>query len=276
MIGVPLKRERVKGIAACKSASACWTETELFTWGKNNGQLGYTSPIQPIPRIVTKVMKPVIAVALNVCLTALLICLIFNSSLQDNAMACLLVTQDVVLLFNDVSSRVNFPPPTRLPSDFLAYRPPLAARAVTTSRIFCNESTFATVSSAGEIFTFNPPTSPASNERHPPIQPQRVWTLRKQWSAVHVRYPFRSPLSPETEGVLIGRCPLRGRLARYLHRVRACFRAVTKQWLKVCALFTCNWVAARRCSTRKRHRRLGCHAQTLSASGRDSLGKYSY
>ncbi|KAH9055770.1 regulator of chromosome condensation 1/beta-lactamase-inhibitor protein II [Lactarius vividus] len=171
VIGGPLKRERARGIAACKSASACWTDTVLFTWGKNNGQLGYdksASPIQPIPRIVTKVTKPVISVALN-----------------DNAMACLLVTQEVVLLFNDAHSRVTFPSPTRLPSDFLAYRPPQAARAITTARIFCNENMFATISSAGEIFTFNVSTLLPPSERPIPIQPQRVWTLRKQWSAVH-------------------------------------------------------------------------------------------
>ena len=78
VIGGPLKRERVRGIVACKSASACWTDTVLFTWGKNNGQLGYdksASPMQPVPRIVTKVTKPVVSVALNVCLTAVLVCL---------------------------------------------------------------------------------------------------------------------------------------------------------------------------------------------------------
>ena len=78
VISGPLKRERVRGIAACNGASACWTDTELFTWGKNSGQLGYdktASPIQPIPRIVTKVTKRVIFVALNVCLIALFVCL---------------------------------------------------------------------------------------------------------------------------------------------------------------------------------------------------------
>jgi alpha-tubulin suppressor-like RCC1 family protein len=73
VISGPLKRERVRGIAACNSASACWTDTVLFTWGKNNGQLGYdktASPVQPIPRIVTKVTKHVISVALNVCLVS--------------------------------------------------------------------------------------------------------------------------------------------------------------------------------------------------------------
>jgi hypothetical protein len=69
VIAGPLRRERVRGIAACKSASACWTDTVLFTWGKNNGQLGYdktASPVQLVPKVVIKVTKPVISVALNV------------------------------------------------------------------------------------------------------------------------------------------------------------------------------------------------------------------
>lgn len=103
-------------------------------------------------------------------------------------MACLLEKQDVVLIFNDTHSRITFPPPARLSSDFLAYRPPQAARTITTTRIFCNENMFATVSSAGEIFTFNAPTPPSSGERQLPVQPQRVWALRKQWSAVHVSH----------------------------------------------------------------------------------------
>jgi hypothetical protein len=102
-------------------------------------------------------------------------------------MACLLATQEVILLFNDIRSRITFPSPTRLPLDFLAYCPPHAARTITITRIFCNENTFATVSSAGEIFTFNAPT-PASGERLLSVQPQRVWALRKQWSAVHVSH----------------------------------------------------------------------------------------
>lgn len=36
----PLKKEIVVGIAACKTASVCWTSSEVFTWGTNNGQLG--------------------------------------------------------------------------------------------------------------------------------------------------------------------------------------------------------------------------------------------
>lgn len=36
----PLKKETVVGVAACKTASVCWTVSDVFTWGTNNGQLG--------------------------------------------------------------------------------------------------------------------------------------------------------------------------------------------------------------------------------------------
>lgn len=35
-----LKREVVRGVAACKTASACWTGEGVWTWGRNGGQLG--------------------------------------------------------------------------------------------------------------------------------------------------------------------------------------------------------------------------------------------
>lgn len=36
-----LKKEVVRGVAACKTASCCWTQSgEVFTWGTNSGQLG--------------------------------------------------------------------------------------------------------------------------------------------------------------------------------------------------------------------------------------------
>jgi hypothetical protein len=229
VIAGPLRRERVRGIAACKSANACWTDKLVYTWGKNNGQLGYdkrTSSMQPIPRIVTKITKPVISIVLNVGVKS---CknFPFNSAVQDTAMLCLLTTQDVILFFNDTQSRIVFPPPTRLPLDFLAYRPPQAARVITTARILCNEDMFAAVSSAGEIFTFNTPTTPLPGERPPPVQPQRVWALRRQWSAVHVRINM-SCFSHTLKKRFIGRGPRWQRLAHHMHPVRARFCTLAK------------------------------------------------
>ena len=35
-----LRKVVVRGVAASRSASACWTEQDVYTWGTNNGQLG--------------------------------------------------------------------------------------------------------------------------------------------------------------------------------------------------------------------------------------------
>lgn len=35
-----LRKEVVRGVAASKNASACWTNDTVFTWGTNTGQLG--------------------------------------------------------------------------------------------------------------------------------------------------------------------------------------------------------------------------------------------
>ena len=35
-----LKKEFLNGVAACKTASACWSDGDVWTWGTNNGQLG--------------------------------------------------------------------------------------------------------------------------------------------------------------------------------------------------------------------------------------------
>jgi inhibitor of Bruton tyrosine kinase len=104
----PLKKENVIGVAACKTASACWTDREVFTWGTNHGQLGQpvfslcipflwwinvvlgigydkvAQPVQVLPRKVTKITQPVLDIAIT-----------------DTAMACLLGTQDVVCIWND-------------------------------------------------------------------------------------------------------------------------------------------------------------------------------
>lgn len=36
----PLRNQVVIGVACSKSASACWTASQLFSWGTNHGQLG--------------------------------------------------------------------------------------------------------------------------------------------------------------------------------------------------------------------------------------------
>ncbi|KAI0358283.1 hypothetical protein OH77DRAFT_1421600 [Trametes cingulata] len=170
-----IKNRTVVGVAACKTASVCWTPEEVFTWGTNNGQLGYdrsAHPVQIQPRVVTKITKPVLSV-----------------SITDSALACLLDTQEVVCLWNDGHFKVNFPAYS-FPSEFVAYRPPQAANrnSASIAKVTSCEDTFAALSSSGEVFTFTLPTPPdagaSATKSRFTVQPQRVWALRKQFSAV--------------------------------------------------------------------------------------------
>ncbi|KAJ7137732.1 hypothetical protein C8R44DRAFT_766051 [Mycena epipterygia] len=170
----PLKKEVVKGVAASKQSSACWTATEVFTWGTNNGQLGYdkaAQPFQVIPRKVAKVVRPVVAI-----------------SLTDHAMACLLDTQDVVCIWNDRYIKIIFPIHA-FPSEIQPYRPPQAMKLKDAhiAKITSSEDAFAALSSNGELFTFSVPEpgeTDANAGRGLGFKPQRVWALRKQFSAV--------------------------------------------------------------------------------------------
>ncbi|KAJ7709467.1 hypothetical protein B0H17DRAFT_1028081 [Mycena rosella] len=170
----PLKKEVVKGVAASKQCSACWTATEVFTWGTNNGQLGYdraAQPVQVVPRKVAKVVRPVVAI-----------------SLTDHAMACLLDTQDVVCIWNDRYIKIVFPTHA-FPSEIRPSRPPQAMKLKDAhiAKITSCEDTFAALSSNGELFTFpvpDPSEADANAGRGLGFKPQRVWALRKQFSAV--------------------------------------------------------------------------------------------
>ncbi|KAF8071818.1 hypothetical protein FPV67DRAFT_1482821 [Lyophyllum atratum] len=169
----PLKKEVVKGVAACRTTSACWTETDVYTWGTNNGQLGYdkaAQAVQILPRKATKVTQPVIAI-----------------SITDSAMACLLVNHDVICIWNDRHVKILFPGHA-FPSDMQPYRPPQAIRDAKIAKITSCDDMFAALSFNGELFTFsvaNPSeASAASAKERSGFKPQRVWALRKKFSAV--------------------------------------------------------------------------------------------
>ncbi|CAK5265304.1 unnamed protein product [Mycena citricolor] len=165
----PLKKEIVKGVAASKQCSACWTATEVFTWGTNNGQLGYDKAAQPYqvqPRKVSKVVRPVVSIALT-----------------DHAMACLLDTQEVFCVWNDRYMKIAFPMHA-FPHDFRPYRPPQAIKDAHIVKITSGDDMFAALSSNGEVFTFAVPEAHDGESNRQVFKPQRVWALRRQFSAV--------------------------------------------------------------------------------------------
>ena len=92
-----LKRIDILGVAASSLHSVCFSEEDLFTWGLNRGQLGYSSgdegPIQSIPKKVATLPAPVEMV------TAI-----------DRATICLLKNKVVLIFANGGYFRVSFVP----------------------------------------------------------------------------------------------------------------------------------------------------------------------
>ncbi|KAF8549155.1 hypothetical protein OG21DRAFT_1606575 [Imleria badia] len=171
-----LKKEFLNGVAACKTASACWSDGDVWTWGTNNGQLGYSktaSPIQVLPRKASIITQPIHGIVIS-----------------DTAMICLFITGEVVCIWNGGAAKINFPPHA-FPSDIsTVYRPPQAVRAPAITKLVCCDDLFAALSSNGEVFTFSLPTATeAEGNVHAggnrgQVKPQRAWALRRQFSSV--------------------------------------------------------------------------------------------
>ncbi|KAF5316733.1 hypothetical protein D9619_006824 [Psilocybe cf. subviscida] len=167
-----LRREFVRGVAASKNASACWTKESVFTWGTNTGHLGYDKSAQPVqvsPRPVTKFSNEVVDIAMS-----------------ETVIAALLVTHQVECLYNDRHYRVTFPLHA-FPSGIEPYRPPQSIKDSLISKVTCCDETFAALSLNGEVFTFAAPKAAsefANSGEGRSFAPQRVWALRKKFSAV--------------------------------------------------------------------------------------------
>lgn len=139
-------------------------------------------------------------------------------------MACLLESHDVLCLYNDSHFRVTSVPSlpfTQIytanlitkhvlvsrtcrfpahgfPSEIKIYRPPQAVRSTSIEKITTCDNVFAALSSNGELFTFSLPNPPFTAEsasgagsagqgrNREVVRPQRVWALRKKFSAVKV------------------------------------------------------------------------------------------
>ncbi|KXN90352.1 BTB/POZ domain-containing protein 1 [Leucoagaricus sp. SymC.cos] len=165
-----LRKEIVKGIAASKRASACWTDDAVYTWGTNNGQLGYdkaAQPVQVLPRKVSRLTTPVISIAMN-----------------ENAMACLMQNRQVECFYNDSHHRINFPTHA-FPSPIHPYRPPQAVKDSRMAKITSCGDVFASLSYHGEVYIFSPTNaSVSSGSGGGPFKCQRVWALRRKSGAV--------------------------------------------------------------------------------------------
>jgi alpha-tubulin suppressor-like RCC1 family protein len=184
----PLKREVVIGVAASAIHSVAHTSTSLFTWGKNEGQLGLMDSdsrnleVQTTPR---KVAASLFKAPINMV------------SAINGATVVLLANYTVCVFTNYGYNIVKFP----LHEGFTNYH--LKTSALTTrydpisnhiSHITAGGDTIAATSSRGDLFTFivrkldNQPTTSTTNPskiRDSLSPPQRIWTLRKgNWDGI--------------------------------------------------------------------------------------------
>ncbi|XMA17096.1 hypothetical protein WAI453_009887 [Rhynchosporium graminicola] len=184
----PLKREAIVGITASAIHSVAHTSTSLFTWGKNEGQLGLMDSdsrsleTQPVPR---KVAASLFKAAITMV------------SAINSATVVLLANHTVCVFTNYGYNIVKFP----LSESFANYH--LKSNALTTryesttnhiSHITAGGDTIGAVSSRGDLFTVSvrsTPTNATTSTTNPAkikdslSAPERVWSLRKgHWDGV--------------------------------------------------------------------------------------------
>ena len=184
----PLKREIIIGLAASAIHSVAHTSTSLYTWGKNEGQLGLMDSdsrsldVQATPRRVAASLFKVP---------------ILSISAINSGTICLLANHTVCVFTNYGYNIVKFP----LHEGFSNYH--LRQSRFTTydgtsnhiSSITAGGDTIAAISSRGDLFIVNVrkvESNPVSTSTTNPSKikgalshPQRVWTLRKgNWDGI--------------------------------------------------------------------------------------------
>jgi hypothetical protein len=120
-------------------------------------------------------------------------------------------------------------PSQRFPSEISVYRPPQAVSGPIVTKLASCDDIIAALSSNGEVFTF---TSPSDGEGESAksssiFKPQRVWALRRQFSAVQV-----SELRFKRHGVscLVGRRHWCRRDCHSLYSVRSCLHPLAESY----------------------------------------------
>jgi alpha-tubulin suppressor-like RCC1 family protein len=182
----PLKRETVIGIAASRIHSVAHTNTSLFMFGKNEGQLGLVDSdarslaVQDTPRKVgaTSFSAPISSI-----------------SAIDRATTCLLENGEVWVFANFGYARLVFPldgfQNYFLDANFRTTKYESAPNKI--SKVVSNGDTICALSSSGDVFTVSvsQPTATTQNKsttnpskiKGALSQPMRVWSNKKSHMA---------------------------------------------------------------------------------------------
>lgn len=180
-----LKKEKIIGVAASATHSAAFTRTALYTWGKNDGQLGITDAdsrslaVQTTPRRVgvSEITDKIV-----------------NVSVINRATVVLLANHHVLVLTNyGIIKRIEFPRTSAmalLRSEFTD------ERKTEIVQIASGGETIAAISAEGDLYTVDlspkpegstetSTTKPKTIKKNSLTTPQHVWALRKgNWDGV--------------------------------------------------------------------------------------------
>ncbi|KAF9152214.1 hypothetical protein BG015_005634 [Linnemannia schmuckeri] len=142
-----ISKGRVIGAAASKWHTAIYTETELFTFGFNYGQLGYErkGDIQMGPRKVASIPSgPILQVVAS-----------------DSATACLMSSNEVIVLFKYAYHRVSFSL-SPFPDWFSTLNSPAVASSNRPKKITCTDNKFGMLTGLGDVHVWAYPEADSS------------------------------------------------------------------------------------------------------------------
>ncbi|CCG82259.1 BTB domain and ankyrin repeat protein [Taphrina deformans PYCC 5710] len=170
---IKLARETVLGVAASSIHSVCFTEDSLFTWGRNEGALGYEiipqeGKLVTQPRKVTSLSTPVKQVTAT-----------------RFATICLLETHDVIVYTNFGYFKLSLQL-DRFASQYQVFRPKQAYAPSSIVKVVSGAATVAVMTSMGDVFSFVLDESTTNIKPvvlGKTIKPGRTWSLRKKHMA---------------------------------------------------------------------------------------------
>ncbi|KAF9322439.1 hypothetical protein BGZ91_004330 [Linnemannia elongata] len=142
-----ISKGRVIGAAASKWHTAIHTETELFTFGFNYGQLGYErkGDIQMGPRKVASIPSgPILQVVAS-----------------DSATACLMSSNEVIVLYRYAYHRVSFSL-SPFPDWFSTLNSPAVASSNRPKKITCTDNKFGMLTGLGDVHVWAYPEAESS------------------------------------------------------------------------------------------------------------------
>ena len=184
----PLKREMILGAAASRIHSVVYSSNSLYTFGKNDGQLGLVDSdarsleMQIVPRKVAASLF-----SSSICMVSAI----------DKATICLLENRDVWVFANYGWKKVTFPldgfSNYFLKNNYTSTRYDGVRNHI--AKISSGGDTICAMARSGDVFTMtisqsvdsSPATSSTTNPakiRSALSMPQRIWSLRKSHMAV--------------------------------------------------------------------------------------------